>query len=199
MPIAPIAVPACLLLCLALGCQRGRDQAVAIEPDAIRAYDQASPVDPFGAGTGAYAALRDTTDAALALSWSGQLDDFAPWLEEETELVERALALLKALRVGPGDVYAVANGRIARVYERIAVALTKASAEAEERGFDADWKDQEGRLWAQANAFWKRCARGCSTGGPHLDAWDLRCRTGVANSQAKMMPELEIKSPRQHK
>jgi len=188
MPIPSIALPACLVLCLALGCQRGKEQAVLIEPGADRAYDEASPVDPFGAGTGAYTALRDATDAALALSWSGQLDDFAPWLEEETEHVERALALLKSLRVGPGDVYAVANGRIARVYERIATALTKASAEAEARGFDADWKDQEGRLWEQANAFWSRCARGCSTGGPHLDAWDLRCRAGVANSQAKLGP-----------
>lgn len=188
MPIASIAVPACLLLCLALGCQRGKEQAVVIEPGAVRAYDQASPVDPFGAGSGAYAALRDATNSALALSWTGELDDFGPWLEEETAFVERALALLKALRVGDGDVYAVANGRIAMVYERIATALTQASAEAEAAGFDADWKDQEGRLWEQANAFWARCARGCSTGGPHLDAWDLRCRAGLANSQAKLAP-----------
>ncbi len=188
MPIASIAVPGCLLLCLALGCQRGKEQAVVIEPSSVRAYDRASPVDPFGAGTGAYAALRDATDAALALDWSGELDDFAAWLDEETDLVERALALLKALRVGPGDVYAVANGRIANVYERIAAALTQASAEAAAAGFDADWKDQEGRLWEQANAFWARCARGCSTGGPHLDAWDLRCRAGLGNSQAKLAP-----------
>lgn len=188
MPIASISLPPCLLLCLALGCQRGKDQAVVIEPSAIRAYDQASPVDPFGAGTGAYAALRDATDAALALNWSGQLDDFAPWLDEETDLVERSLALLKSLRVGQGDVYAVANGRIANVYDRIATALTQASAEAAAAGFDADWKNQQGRLWEQANAFWARCARGCSTGGPHLDAWDLRCRAGVANSQAKLLP-----------
>lgn len=188
MPIASTALRACLLLCLALGCQRGKEQAVLIEPGANRAYEDANPVDPFGAGAGAYAALRDVTDAALALSWSGQLDDFAPWLEAETEHVERALALLKSLRVGPGDVYAVANGRIARVYERIATALTQASADAEARGFDADWKDQQGRLWEQANAFWSRCARGCGTGGPHLDAWDLRCRAGVANSRAKLAP-----------
>jgi len=188
MPIASIAVPACLLLCLALGCQRGKNQAVVIEPSSVRAYDRQSPVDPFGAGTGAYAALRDATDAALALDWSGELDDFAPWLDEETDLVERALALLKGLRVGSGDVYAVANGRIANVYERIATALTQASAEAEAAGFDADWKDQEGRLWEQANAFWARCTRGCSTGGPHLDAWDLRCRAGLTNSQAKLTP-----------
>ena len=46
------------------------------------------------------------------MAWSGELEDFAPWLEEETVAVERALNLLKALRVGPRDVYAVANGRI---------------------------------------------------------------------------------------
>lgn len=188
MPIASITAAVCLLLCLALGCQRGKEQAVVVEPGVIRAYEQASPVDPFGKGPGAYAALRDATDAALALNWTGQLDDFAPWLDEETQLVERALALLKALRVGPRDVYAVANGRIANVYERIATALTQASAQASAAGFDADWKDQEGRLWEQANAFWARCTRGCSTGGPHLDAWDLRCRAGLANSQAKMLP-----------
>lgn len=188
MPTASTTLPACLLLCLALGCQRGKEQAVVIEPSAVRAYDQANPVDPFGSGAGAYAALRDATDAALALNWSGALDDFAPWLDEETDLVERALALLKALRVGPGDVYAVANGRIAMVYDRIATALTQASAEAEAAGFDADWKDQERRLWEQANAYWARCARGCSTGGPHLDAWDLRCRAGLANSQVKLTP-----------
>ena len=187
MPIASIAVPACLLLCLALGCQH-KEQAVVIEPGVVRAYDQASPVDPFGAGTGAYAALRDATDAALSLNWGGQLADFAQWLDEETDLVERALALIKSLRVGPSDVYAVANGRIAMVYERIAMALTQASAEAADAGFNADWKDQQGRVWEQANAFWARCARGCSTGGPHLDAWDLRCRAGVANSQAKLSP-----------
>ena len=51
MPTASITVPACLLLCLALGCQRGKEQAVVIEPSAVRAYDQANPVDPFGAGS----------------------------------------------------------------------------------------------------------------------------------------------------
>lgn len=188
MQIASTTVPACLLLCFALGCQRGKEQAVVIEPGALRAYDRATPLDPFGSGSGAYAALRDATDAALALNWSGELDDFAPWLEAETDLVERALALLKALRVGPGDVYAVANGRIAMVYDRIATALTRASAEAETAGFDSDWKDQEGRVWEQANSFWARCERGCSTGGTHLDAWDLRCRAGLANSQAKLTP-----------
>ena len=186
MPIASTTVPACLLVCLALGCQRGKEQAVVVDPRAIEARSHAVPADPFGSASGAYTALRDVTDAAVALKWSGALEDFAPWLEEETVSVERALALLKALRVGSRDVYAVANGRIAMVYDQIAIALTRASEEAAEAGFDADWTGQEGRLWEQANAFWARCARGCSTGGTHLDAWDLRCRAGLVNSQVKL-------------
>ncbi len=143
------------------------------------------PGDPFGSASPAYARLVEVTDAALAMNWSGALEDFALWLEEETVVIERSLDLLKALRVGPGDVYAVANGRIAMLYEHIAVALTEASLVAEAAGFDADWKGQEGRVWQQANAFWSRCARGCSTRGTHLDAWDLRCRKGRAHSQVK--------------
>ena len=141
-----------------------------------------------GSASAAYKALYDVTNGALALKWSGSLEDFAPWLEEQTVAVERALALLKALRVGPLDVYAIANGRIAIVYDGIATSLTQASEEAAGAGFDADWKGQQGRVWEQANAFWARCVRGCSTGGTHLDAWDLRCRAGLANSEAKLEP-----------
>ncbi len=176
------------LVGLAGGCQRGKQQAVIIEPSSAQLDSQAVPAEPFGSASAAYERLREVTDAALALKWSGALDDFAPWLEEQTVAVERALALLKALRVGPLDVYAVANGRIAMVYDGIATALTQASAEAEAAGFDADWKDEEGRVWEQAISFWARCVRGCSTGGTHLDAWDLRCRSGLANSQVKLSP-----------
>ncbi len=159
-----------------------------IQPNMVQTRSDAAPADPFGSASDAYAALRDATDAALALHWSGALEDFAPWLEAQTVAVERALALLKALRLGPLDVYAVANGRIAMVYDGIATSLTQASKEAERAGFDADWKDQEERVWEQANAFWARCSRGCSASGTHLDAWELRCRAGLANSQVKSTP-----------
>jgi hypothetical protein len=188
MRIASTTVAACLLACLALGCQRGKEQAVVIQPGSMHNGGHAIPSDPFGSASAAYKALYDVTNAALASKWSGELESFAPWLEEQTVAVERALALLKALRVGPGDVYAVANGRIALVYEQIATALTRASGQAAAAGFDADWKDQEGRIWEEANAFWARCSRGCSTGGTHLDAWDLRCRAGQADSRAKLAP-----------
>lgn len=148
----------------------------------------AIPADPFGSSSPAYAELRKVTDTALAMKWSGALEDFAPWLEDETVAVERALSLLKALRVGPSDLYAVANGRIAMVYDHIATTLTEASEVAETAGLDSEWKGDEGPVWEQANAFWARCARGCSTGGTHLDAWDLRCREGLANSQAELGP-----------
>jgi len=173
------------LLCAGLGCQRGKGQAVVIQPSAMDSTAISVPRDPFGSASPAYKRLVEVTDAAVATKWTGALEDFAPWLEEETVAVERALALLKAIRVGPGDVYAVANGRIAMVYDHIAVALTEASRAAEAAGFDADWKGEEGRVWATSNAFWARCARGCSMGGTHLDAWDLRCRSGFTNSEAK--------------
>jgi hypothetical protein len=185
MRVDATIVLGCLLLGL-LGCQRGKEQAVVIEPSAMQTRVTLVPGDPFGSASPAYARLVEITDAAFALPWDGALEDFAPWLEEETVAVERALSLLKAIRVGPGDVYAVANGRIAIVYDNIADALTEASRLAEAAGFEADWKGQEGRLWEQSNAFWARCARGCSTGGAHLDAWDLRCRAGLANSRVKL-------------
>ena len=187
MRVATIIVLGCLL-CMGLGCQRGKEQPVVIEPNAMQTSAASVPGDPFGSASPAYARLVEVTDAAAAAQWSGALGDFAPWLEEQTVAVERALALLKAIRIGPRDVYAVANGRIALVYDRIAVALTEASRVAEKAGFDADWKGEEVRVWAQSNAFWGRCARGCSTGGTHLDAWDLRCRIGQANSQVKLEP-----------
>ena len=190
MRVPSTIVLGCLLLGLPglLGCQRGKQQAVVIEPNAMQSSATSVPGDPFGSASPAYARLVEVTDAAVAAKWSGALEDFAPWLEDETVAVERALALLKALRVGPRDVYAVANGRIAMVYDHIAVALTEASRVAEEAGVDSDWKGEEGRIWTTSNAFWARCARGCSTGGTHLDAWDLRCRSGQANSEAKLDP-----------
>jgi hypothetical protein len=173
------------LACLLLACQRGKEQAVTIVPGAYLPDAHLAPPDPFGSASGAYAKLREVTDAAIAENWNGELGDFAAWLEEETVAIERALGLLKALRLGSSDVYAVANGRIAMVYEHIALGLTKASAAAEATGYDADWRGEEGRVWNQASAFWARCARGCSTGGAHLDAWDLRCRHGWAHSDAR--------------
>ncbi len=175
-----------VLGCFVLGCQRGAEQAVVIVPSAMKPAANSVPGDPFGSASPAYARLGEVTTAALAVNWGGTLEDFAPWLENETVAVERALNLLKAIRTGPRDVYAVANGRIAMVYDHIAVALTKASQMAEAAGLDADWKGQEGRLWEQSNAFWGRCARDCSTGGTHLDAWDLWCRNRLANSRAKL-------------
>jgi len=187
MRVASTIVLGCLLLGL-LGCQRGKEHAVVIEPNALQASPNPVPADPFGSSSGAYTKLREVTDAALAVKWSGALEDFGPWLEDETVAVERALGLLKALRVGQLDVYSVANGRIAMVYDHIAIALTEASQVAEAAGLDSDWKGEEGRVWQQANAFWARCARGCSTGGTHLDAWDIRCRNGFTNSQMKLVP-----------
>ena len=66
--------------------------------------------------------------------------------------------------------------------------LTEASRLAEEEGHTADWTGQQNVIWEQAAAFWARCVRGCGMSGPHLDAWDLRCRTGLANSEAKTAP-----------
>ncbi len=175
-----------LTLLLVLGCNRNKDDAVTIVPGKGPTDSSAVPSDPFGSSSAAYERLREVTDSALATPWSGTLEDFAPWLEEQTVAVERSLTLLKAIRVGPRDIYAVANGRIALVYEHIATALTEASALAESEGREADWKGQQARIWEQANAFWARCVRGCSTGGTHLDAWDLRCRHGLANSGAKL-------------
>jgi hypothetical protein len=176
------------LVALLLGCGRGKNQAVTVTPHETLIDEEALPGDPFGAASGAYERLREVTDEALAQPWSGKLEEFGPWLEAQTVAVERSLGLLKALRVGPADVYAVANGRIALVYQQIATSLTEASVVAEREGYDADWKDQENRIWEQANAFWARCVRGCGMAGTHLDAWDLRCRHGLVNSEAKLQP-----------
>jgi hypothetical protein len=187
MRVASTIVLGCVS-CLILGCQRGKEQAVVIKPSTAPMSATSVPGDPFGSASPAYKRLVEVTDAALATRCCGALEEFAPWLEEQTVAVERSLALLKAIRVGPLDVYAVANGRIALVYDHIAVVLTEASQVAEKQGLDADWKGQEGLLWAQSNAFWARCTRGCATAGTHLDAWDLRCQAGLANSQAKLGP-----------
>jgi len=173
---------------LVLGCQRGKEQAVVIVPSDLQINVNSIPADPFGTSNPAYTKLREVTDGALANQWSGTLDDFAPWLEAETVAVERALGLLKALRVGPRDVYAVANGRIAMLYEHIAMTMTRASEAAESAGSSPDWKDEETRVCEQAQSFWARCARDASGEGTHLDAWDLRCRAGLANSRAQAGP-----------
>lgn len=184
---------------LLVGCQRGKENAVVIEPSTIHRQAGAAPADPFGASSGAYTKLRGVTDEALARRWTGRLDEFPEWLEEETVAIERSLGLLKALRVGPGDQYAVANARIAMLYDHIALGLADATRAAEAVGHDADWKGQQARIWLQASSFWARCVRGCSASGTHLDAWDLRCRRGLANSQANLELSPEIESPRQPK
>lgn len=176
---------------LLAACHRGAKDAVVIDPRQLAQEPPGVPSEPFGSPSPPYARLRDVTDAALALPWNGELASFSEWLEEETVAVERALALLKALRAGSGDEYAVANARIALVYERIVLALTDASAAADAVGYDADWKDQQGLIQEQADAFWARCVRLCGTAGSQLDAWDLRCRQGLAAGQKQ--------SPRQHK
>lgn len=175
-----------VLVLLAIGCNRGKEGAVTVVPHEVRDEADAVPHDPFGASNAAYERLREVTDAALSNPWNGELQSFGPWLEEQTVAVERSLHLLKALRVGPHDVYAVASGRIAMLYDQIAVALTEASKLTQAEGLDADWKGQQSRVWEQAVAFWERCERGCGTAGTHLDAWELRCRAGLARSRAEL-------------
>jgi len=171
-----------------LGCQRGKEQAVVIVPSDLQIDTNSIPADPFGTSNPAYTRLREVTDGALANQWSGSLDDFAPWLEAETVAVERALGLLKALRVGPRDVYAVGNGRIAMLYEHIATTMRRASEAAESVGSSPDWKDEETRVYEQAQSFWARCARDSGAEGTHLDAWNLRCQAGLASRLAQPEP-----------
>ena len=173
--------------CLVVGC-RQPEQGVAIVPIAEPGPVEEVPVDPFGASSPAYEQLKEVTEAALDNPWDGELASFALWLEQQTVSVERALRMLKGIRVGPQDVYAVANGRIAMVYVQIAEALTEASLLAEAEGQITDWTGQQGVIWEQASAFWARCVRGCGMSGPHLDGWDLRCRAGLADADAKMGP-----------
>ncbi len=200
-PVKPtafyIALGTLLFGSVLVGCQRNRQGAVVIEPSQMGPHASLAPEDPFGASAGAYTKLREVTDAALAVPWSGRLAEFADWLENETVAIERSLGLLKALRVGPGDQYAVANARIAMLYDHIAIGLTNATLAAEAEGLEADWKGQQGRIWLQSSSFWARCVRGCSMSGTHLDAWDLHCRQGLANSQTQVERSPEIESPRQ--
>jgi len=179
---------AALALCLTIGCGSAQEEGVTVVPDPELIPADGVPGDPFGASSAAYERLREVTDAALETPWDGTLESFATWLEQQTVSVERSLTLLKAIRVGPQDVYAVANGRIAMVYTQIASALSEASVLADSEGYVADWTGQQDVIWEQATAFWARCVRGCGMSGPHLDAWDLRCRTGLAESEAKTSP-----------
>ena len=169
-----------------MACQRSDNEAVTIVPSPPQTQADAAPGDPFAPSSSAYSKLCEVTEGALATPWDGRLESFAPWLEGQTVAVERSLALLRALRVGAQDVYAVANGRVALVYEQIAIAMTEATPLAEAAGDDSDWKGQQARIWEQAYGFFARCARLCGLAGAHLDAWDLRCSEGRANSQAKL-------------
>ena len=174
-----------LIAILFVGCKRGNEPPVAIAPDPSVMLPDV-PSDPFGTPGPAYDRLRQLTDTARTTVWSGQVDDLAAWLESETTAVERSLGLMKTLRLGAGDVYAVANGRIALVYEHIASTLTEAELVVTDH--DLDWIGQQTVLWKQANAFWARCARGSSFRGPYLDVWELRCQAGVEETAAKLAP-----------
>ena len=64
----------------------------------------------------------------------------------------------------------------------------EAEVVVKEHNLDFDWIGQEALLWERANAFWARCTRGCSLGGPYLDGWELRCKAGVEETVAKLAP-----------
>jgi hypothetical protein len=172
---------------LLAGCQRSNEPPVAIAPDPDIMLPDV-PSDPFGAPGQAYERLRQITDNALTTNWSGRVEELGAWLEAETIAVEQSLTLMKTLRLGASDVYSVASGRIALVYEHIASTLTEAEALVQDRDLDVDWIGQQAVLFERANAFWGRCARGCSLGGPYLDVWALRCRAGVEETAAKLKP-----------
>ena len=174
-----------VVVILLVGCQRSNEPPVAISPDPVVMLPDV-PSDPFGTPGAAYDRLRQVTDAARTTIWSGQVDELAAWLEGETTAVERSLALMKTIRLGAGDVYAVANGRIALLYEHIASTLTEAEVLVKDR--DLDWIGQQAVLWERANGFWARCERGCNLGGPYLDVWELRCQAGVEETAAKLVP-----------
>ncbi|MDH3200618.1 MAG: hypothetical protein OEM15_06970 [Myxococcales bacterium] len=180
---------ALVVVILLAGCQRSTEPPVAISPDPDVMLPDV-PSDPFGTPGQAYERLRQITDDARTTSWSGQVQELAAWLEGETTAVEQSLTLMKTLRLGASDVYAVANGRIALVYEHIASTLTEAEVLVKDRDseLDLDWIGQQAVLWERANAFWARCARGCSSGGPYLDVWELRCRAGADETSAKFGP-----------
>ncbi len=170
---------------LLAGCQRGNEPPVAIAPDPDVMLPDV-PSDPFGAPGRAYERLRQITDDARTTAWSGRVEELAAWLESQTLAVEQSLALMKTLRLGASDVYAVANGRIALLYEHIASTLTEAEELVQDRDLDLDWIGQQSVLFERANAFWARCTRGCSLGGPYLDVWALRCRAGADETAAKL-------------
>ncbi|MEM7434480.1 MAG: hypothetical protein AAF436_04945, partial [Myxococcota bacterium] len=144
---------------VAAACGRSNTPPVVIEPQAMGMLPNV-PVDPFGTSSPAYERLVELTDAARTTDWDGQAESLTDWLEAQTVAVEQALVLMKALRVGPSDAYAVANGRIALLYEHIAGTLTEAEGVVPDDPTKYDWLGQEFALWEQANGFWGRCARG---------------------------------------
>lgn len=174
---------ALVFVILLVGCLRGNGPPVAIAPAPVAMLPDV-PSDPFGTPGAAYDRLHEITDAARTMIWSGKVEDLAAWLESETTTVERSLALMKTLRLGAGDVYAVSNGRIALLYEHIASTLTEAELLVTDR--DLDWIGQQALLWERANGFWARCERGCDLGGPYLDVWQLRCEAGIEETAAKL-------------
>ncbi|MCZ6805566.1 MAG: hypothetical protein O7F08_01325 [Deltaproteobacteria bacterium] len=176
-----------VVVILLVGCRRSNEPPVVIAPGPAAMLPNV-PSDPFGTPGPAYDRLRQVTDAARTTSWNGQVDELAAWLEGETLAVEQSLALMKTIRLGASDVYGVANGRIALLYEHIASTLMEAEVVVKEHNLDFDWIGQEALLWERANAFWARCTRGCSLGGPYLDGWELRCQAGVEETAAKSAP-----------
>lgn len=183
-----------LLLALAVGCARGDDAEVVIRPDPEVMLPEV-PSDPFGAPSLAYEQLRSITETARTTNWNGNVDDLAGWLEAQTLAVEQSLALMKALRLGTADAYAVANGRVALLYEHIASTLTDAELAVKDRELHDDWLGQQAVLWEQANGYWARCARGASLSGPYLDAWELRCEAGELETAARFDPQIAGGNP----
>ncbi|MEM7136708.1 MAG: hypothetical protein AAF500_09030 [Myxococcota bacterium] len=187
-----------LMSVVAVGCGRTNSPPVVIEPEAMGMLPNV-PTDPFGTSSPAYERLVELTDAARTTDWDGQAESLAGWLEAQTIAVEQSLALMKALRVGPSDAYAVANGRIALLYEHIAGTLTQAEAVVADDPTEYDWLGQEFALWERANGFWARCARGCSLEGPYLDVWELRCEAGERETKSKVSEGIPVPSARQPK
>ena len=182
------------------GCQRGGEASIVLDPSVADEKMSDLPADPFSYGDAraAYAQLREQTEASRARQWNGELEDFDEWLELQTSDLEKDLALLRLLRGGSSEVYAVANGRVALVYEHIATAMQAASSAAAEVDASSEWRDQQALIWDQAVRYWARCASGTSASGPHLDAWSLRCRKGRRSANTRVS-EAPTPPPRQQK
>ncbi|MGB5809003.1 MAG: hypothetical protein WBG86_00660 [Polyangiales bacterium] len=185
-----------LLAGIAIGCGRIDSPPVAIAPGPDVMLPDV-PTDPFGTPGKTYDQLLLITETARKTPWDGEVEHLAAWLEAQTVAVERSRAFLIGLAVGAEDVFAVANGRLALLYEHIASTLTDAEAVITDPDVDFDWMGKQMLLWEQANGYWSRCAVGCSLGGPYLDVWELRCEAGAEETGARFRPPMPEPSPRQ--